>query len=76
MSEAASLPDQKDEFWKDAENETYRLGQPVTCERDRHNWKMVKTNQVECEKCRMGFLLPLGGELKNNSVFIHGTKVI
>lgn len=71
-----NLPPQSDSFWKDAENQVFKIGDPVTCEKQKHKWKHVNARQVECSQCHIGFYLPGGAQLKDNHIYINDIQVV
>ena len=61
-------------------SEVYTLKPPITCSKGGHTFTLkgmdMGMQMAECTNCPVGYLVPLGGEIKNGHVYIHGTLVV
>ena len=53
---------------------------PITCSKTEHSFRLVRNEMgiaAECVKCPVGYPLPpIGWELKEGHIYIHGQLVI
>lgn len=60
------------ESGKESTEEILKIHAPITCA-EKHFFIYKTANTVECTKCPVGYQLPpLGAEVKNGRVLIHG----
>ena len=69
------LPNNDDEFWKEAKREICILKE-MTCQKKEHEFVQTKSMEAKCVKCPVGYILPLGGEVKQRHIHIFGELVI
>lgn len=70
------LPAQDDKFWEKAEKHRYELRE-ITCGKGEHEFVYVGTGgKVECRKCSIGYILPIGAEIKDKHIYFKGQLVI
>lgn len=71
MENVDDLPNQKDDFWKDADNRTYKVEARLCT----HNFKRVSATQAECT-CGVGFNIQGPYEVKEGHIYLHGSLVV
>ena len=74
--EIESLPAQEDKFWEKAETNLYKLKE-ISCQKGGHEFVYVRTGrEAKCRKCPVGYILPIGAEIKKGHIFIKGQLVV
>lgn len=71
-----SLPESKDEFWKDAETETLPEKPSRMCAKGQHVFRHTKGLEVKCIKCPTGYILAPGWEVRDGHIVINNEVVI
>lgn len=65
-----ALPDQKDDLWKDAENEIWNVQPPRTCEKGQHDFVQINSQEAKCTLCPAGYILSPGAEVKRGHIYL------
>lgn len=69
------LPRNDDEFWNKADVNTYRVVEKK-CDHEFTNSRTREGVTALCYKCKAGYLLGPGMEIKKKHIYIHGSFVI
>jgi len=69
------LPDPKDkDFWLDAEIDNHEAKQ-MSC-KSKHEFRNgKKANEAKCMNCPVGYILPVGSEIRNRHIY-HNDELI
>lgn len=67
------LPVSTDKFWEEAETEQRRLEAKQKCQ---HVFERITGAEIACQKCRCGFMVEAGYEVKDGHIFLHGSFII
>lgn len=65
----------REEIEKELEGEQIKI-QPSRMCQGGHHFRYSKGLEVKCEKCPVGYILPIGGALKDGHVYINEELVI
>lgn len=68
------LPDNGNDFWKEAEKEIIPSRPPVTCAMGEHEFKR-RGGEAICG-CGTGYPLGAGADVFEGHIYIYGTKLI
>lgn len=68
-----ALPGSGDEYWEHADVNKIILPDSPGC---KHSFVRTKGNEAECIKCKIGYYLSPGFEVKQEHIYQHDTLVI
>lgn len=73
MANLDPLPPSNDEYWEHSEIDTVQLQGKRVCE---HEFKHQTALEVECVKCRMGFVLSPGMVLRDKHIYFEDQFIV
>ena len=69
------LPNDKDEFWDEAEKEICTLKE-VTCLKKEHEFIQTKAMEAKCTKCPIGYILAPGWYVENKHIYTVNKELV
>lgn len=70
------LPENKHPFWKGAEVNEFKIGAEVNCGIKQHIFVQSSPLEATCQKCNVGYNLPIGSEIRDGHIHIEGKLII